>query len=194
MQPTWSSPYAPTILLKFPDDDRIYNFDFSRSPEIAAGLTPVSAALIVAPFPSSLGAVIETIDPSGIVAVRVAAGAAAVTYSLECNLALSDGSVLSMFGLLAVVDPNTFFVTPPPAVVPGLVSGGVFNPMVADLDAGNHQITGLTAIVIGNTFLVMGNAPPADGSYPDGSFYFNSSGGALTTIYWATGGVWVGLV
>ncbi len=194
-QPTWRSVNAPTVLLKFPEDDRIYQFDFSGFPELGAGLTPVSAELIVAPFPDSLSVVVETLDPSGIVQIRVAAGAAAVTYSIECDLVLSDGSVLVMFGLLAVVDPNTFSIAPPPAVVPGLAAGGVHSPMSADLDAANHTIANLRSWSSAGLFFQGGAGVPVDGSQPDGSFFFRSDpSGPLTSIYQAQGGVWVGIV
>jgi len=240
-QLTWtvlSSSGPSAVLSKFPGDDRVFNFDFSKFSEIASGATGVSAAISVVPQLNNLTLGSPTIDSSGIiVSVRISAGAAAVTYLLECALTLSDGSVVVGLGLLAVIDPDVFAVPPPTnAGVGQLPPGAVLNPLVADVDAANHRIINLpdpitpqeaatsafvlasiasgaatnplTAILDCAGFAVnnmlsfsvngviqrYGTGAPVDGSDPDGSFYNRSDAGALTTIYQARGGVWVGIV
>jgi hypothetical protein len=240
-QPTWNvraSSGPSGVLAKFPDDDRIFNFNFSGIDEIQNGAVGVSAVISPTPQLNNLTLGSPSIDSSGaIVSVRISAGGASITYLLECNLTLDSGSVIVGLGLLTVIDPNVFAVPPPLNAGIGVFPpGAVLNPMVADVDAASHRITGAPTPISGDELANMayvlaaiaagavtnplgaqldcagfpivnmlafsvngviqryGSGPPSDGSEPDGSFYFRSDGGTLTTMYQARSGVWVGIV
>jgi hypothetical protein len=213
-QPTWTvfSPLAgPSILAKFPDENRVFNFDFSRVSELVAGATGVSVVISPTPELNNLTLGSPTIDASGtLVSIPIAAGGANITYLLECVLTLSSGSVVTGLGLLLIVNPDVYAVPPPQNANIGVVPDPTFvmNPLGVDLDAANHRISNLPdpiangdaasqgwvlASVSGVT-IRGGSGAPVNGSDPDGSFYFQGLGGTLSTIYVAHMGAWVGIV
>lgn len=141
-QPTWPTDTAgPELLQKYPNEDRVFLFDFTGAAEFESSLTAVSAVVNVIPQPSILLAQVVSVDVSGVVSVRLGSGSGGTTYLLECDLTLSDGSVLSALGELFVANPANFIIPPPPApnqtTPPALI---VTNPLTVDLIANGHQL------------------------------------------------------
>jgi len=56
------------------------------------------------------------------------------------------------------------------------------------------QVSANIVAIAGGPMFYGGTAPPGAGSGANGDFYFNTTGGALTTIYQKRGGAWVGIV
>lgn len=146
-QPTWPTDSAgPELLQKYANEDRVFLFDFTDSSEFESGITAVSAVVSVIPAPSILLAQVVSVDQSGTVFVRLGSGSGGTTYLLECDLTLSDGSVLSALGQLLVINPANFIIPAPPppnqTTPPALE---VTNPLTVDLIANGHQLRSLGA-------------------------------------------------
>lgn len=149
MQPTWpSSSASPNLLQKYPDDDRVFVFDFTSAAEFEDALTAVSAVASVL-NPSGGGILVltvGTIDPSGVVPVRITNGSGGTTYLIQCELTLSDGSVLVGLGQLLVINPSIYDVAPvpPPFPSPTVPPAGITNPLSSDLIAATFRVRALS--------------------------------------------------
>lgn len=96
-----------TTLRKYPEDVRLYVFDFSAFPELAAGETLSSPSV-----PAVSGLVIGTpqvteVTRDGVAAgkaveVTISGGTSDTTYEVACSVSTSGGSTLTVRGKLAV--------------------------------------------------------------------------------------------
>jgi hypothetical protein len=90
-----------TVRTKRVDWSRVYNFDFSAFGEFSEDSETISTAEVTS-LPSGLTVGSATID-NLLVQVRISGGVAGVSYTLECQITTSSGSVLKLQGILNVV-------------------------------------------------------------------------------------------
>jgi hypothetical protein len=57
--------------------------------------------------------------------------------------------------------------------------------------ANNQIVIGATTTTPG---IISGSGAPVNGSHADGTLYIRQDGGALTTLYYASGGTWTGIL
>jgi hypothetical protein len=98
-----------STLYKYPDDDRLYDFDFSLQAELVDGQTIASATVDQTVRSGGSGAL--TIGTPAIsggrVQVQITGGVEGSTYALTCEITTSSGSKIVGIGALHICDqPN----------------------------------------------------------------------------------------
>lgn len=98
---------------KYPDDDRVGEFDFSELPEMA-GAGHIDHATIT-PNPDDhadigglqIGTPTVPVDNTDIVKAQISGGIAGKEYVLNCEATTDLGSVVVLFGRLRILVPPT---------------------------------------------------------------------------------------
>lgn len=110
IQPPLVSPSRPTSVLqsqKYPDESRLFTFDFSTFPEILSGNTLVTPTVTATPADGNF--VVGTPGVSGnSVTVQLSAGAPGQTYVVKCDVTTnaSPAAILTRYLKMFVVDPT----------------------------------------------------------------------------------------
>jgi hypothetical protein len=95
----------PTVVEKYADESRVFEFDFSAQPEaLAVGVQLVSAIVTATPATGlDIGtpAVAATKDA---INVQIGSGSPGVSYLLECAATTALGAILVILGRLKIVE------------------------------------------------------------------------------------------
>jgi hypothetical protein len=91
-------------LVKYPEERRVFYFDFSQQPELESFDTLTGTPAVTQAVRSGSGALTlgTPFVSEARVGVEISGGVLASSYTLQCNVTTSRGSILSGSGILLI--------------------------------------------------------------------------------------------